>query len=198
MLTHRRLSQFGVATLVLLSAWASLRATRADDAFTPFVARPLPQSARGDFDGDGRPDLAAIRQSPAGLQITVGLSGSSAVVDLSANVTGLLGEDVDHDGDVDLVAVSRAGEVLIWLNDGHGHFTRAPVPQSTNGLGDPTLTDPGNTEIEAVPVAAPLIAPAYRTSTLLATIRADLPDAPRAFTLSFLSTPTLRAPPAFV
>ena len=37
--------------------------------------------------------------------------------------------DIDRDGDSDLIALTRAPRLLVWLNDGRGHFSsRTPCP----------------------------------------------------------------------
>jgi hypothetical protein len=37
--------------------------------------------------------------------------------------------DVDHDGDVDVVASVGTLDLIVWRNDGAGHFTRVPASQ---------------------------------------------------------------------
>ena len=94
--------------------------------FTPFVQQALPQGAPGDFDGDGRPDVALIQDGTAGPRVAVRLSGSAGAVMLDAEVVGVIAADIDHDGDVDLVTAAPSGQVVNWLNDGRGRFTRQP------------------------------------------------------------------------
>lgn len=128
-------------------------------AFAPasFTLRALPQTAEGDFDGDGRPDVATIRDTPVGRRIQVGLSGSS-ITDVTANVTSLLAADVDHDGDLDLVAVSRTGRVQVWINDGHGRFTRTPLPETPYVAGEGRL-DSRSADAGMAMCAAPVDSP---------------------------------------
>jgi hypothetical protein len=107
---------------------------------TPFVARALPQRAFGDLDGDGRSDVASIQDSGRESHILLGLSGSSTHIELTTAVSALVEGDIDHDGDLDLVAATPAGGVIVWLNDGHGNFTRQP-PTHDGGLSAvPSLT----------------------------------------------------------
>jgi hypothetical protein len=99
----------------------------------------LPQRAFGDLDGDGRSDVASIQDSGRGSHILVGLSGSSTHIELTTPVSALVEGDIDHDGDLDLVAATPSGGVIVWLNDGHGHFTRQ-LPAHDGGLsGIPSL-----------------------------------------------------------
>lgn len=99
-----------------------------------------PQRAVGDFDGDGRSDVAFIQSRGAASHVSLALSASSQVVELDEPVTGLVESDIDSDGDLDLVAATATGEVVIWLNDGHGRFTRqAPAPRGDLSGNDPTV-----------------------------------------------------------
>jgi hypothetical protein len=93
--------------------------------------------AIADFDGDRRPDFASIQagQNTSGssdysIQVYLSNVGRQSI-DLIAPVGGLLIEarDVDGDHSIDLV-VSTAWPkqpVAIFLNDGHGTFSRAEV-----------------------------------------------------------------------
>src|SRR5262249_47458263 len=38
-------------------------------------------------------------------------------------MAGLAADDFDHDGDTDLVGSSATGQLIVWLNDGHGRFS---------------------------------------------------------------------------
>jgi hypothetical protein len=138
-------SKRALIVLLLLSFGVSLPAVtqwRGRARFSRFVTTPLPQRAIGDFDGDGRPDVAKIdRQAPGRDGISVTLSGSPEAVSLGASVESLILDDVDHDGDLDLLATTGTGDVLIWVNDGHGQFTRRPQ--------SPTRTVSGQSEFQS-------------------------------------------------
>ena len=111
MFRHRRLLWLAVGALFFVGTLSSgLRLTKASETFLPFEPRPLPQTALGDFDGDGRPDVAVIDDGVAGQTFSVRLSSSSHAVYLLAGVASLVGGDVDHDGDIDLVATSPSGK----------------------------------------------------------------------------------------
>jgi hypothetical protein len=93
--------------------------------------------AIADFDGDRRPDLASIQgienrsgSSDYSIQIHLSELGRQSI-HLVAPVGGLLIEarDVDGDHTIDLVVSTawRNQPVAIFLNDGHGSFSRAQV-----------------------------------------------------------------------
>ena len=93
--------------------------------------------AFADFDGDRRPDFASVqaRQNKCGssdysIQINLSEVGRQSI-HLVAPVGGLLIEarDVDGDHSIDLVVSTawRRQPVAIFLNDGHGIFSRAEL-----------------------------------------------------------------------
>jgi len=96
---------------------------------------PAPQFAIADFDGDLRPDLASIQagRSTSGtnsywIQLQLSAVGQQSI-QLDAPAGGLLIEARDVNGDhaVDLVLATAwfRQPVAIFLNDGHGRFSRA-------------------------------------------------------------------------
>jgi hypothetical protein len=136
-------------------------------------------------DGDDGPGHISIR-----------LSGSSATVRLDAIVGALIDEDVDHDGDLDLVAATASGDVLIWLNDGHGRFTRQEPTRPQGFTTESVIGNPESNEPVAVSLRASFIAPGKGEETAVVVIHARPPTAPRVFNLSFLLLQALRAPPS--
>jgi hypothetical protein len=93
--------------------------------------------AIADFDGDRRPDLASIQgtqnrsgSSDYSIQIHLSELGRQSI-HLVAPVGGLLiqARDVDGDHTIDLVVSTawRNQPVAIFLNDGHGSFSRVQV-----------------------------------------------------------------------
>src|ERR1700722_6670990 len=115
MSTQRRSARLALCLLIL--ACTRWPASSSPGRFTPFAPHALPQRAQGDFDGDGRQDLALVQDGADGLHVSVRLSGSSGGLLLEATVVGLIAADIDHDGDLDLIAVAPTGQVIAWLND---------------------------------------------------------------------------------
>ena len=167
-------------------------------AFTPYIPQVLPQNAHGDFDGDGRPDVALIEDGGDGANISIALSGSSAVIYLAGEVDSLVAGDIDGDGDLDLVAVARTGTLVAWLNDGHGVFTRQRPSPPNNLSADAVTAGTSDDEPVAVVAAAPLVAPSNRRATAdpVTLIPSELPSS--ACDAVSASLPSLRGPPPSV
>jgi hypothetical protein len=181
-------------SVATLSAGFSLR--KSLDTFTPFVPQEPPQRAQGDFDGDGRVDTALIQDGAGDRHISVQLSGSSSAVHLEASVTGVIEGDIDHDGDLDIVAATPSGDLLIWLNDGHGRFTRQAASRTPGLFSDPVLVQADWPESMALNVRALLLPSPARgeTAALVTPVRAPVARVARDLRCPIL--PALRAPPA--
>jgi hypothetical protein len=190
---HRRYPYLAFGVLILGGTlWAAVG--RGAPGFTAFLPQPLPQGAPGDFDGDGRPDEALIQDGVDGLRVWVRLSGSPGAVPLDAEVVGVIAADVDHDGDVDLVTAASSGQVVNWLNDGRGRFTRQQALPSDR-LSSVVIVD---SALENEPVALGATAlgdPGARSETTVLVTRIRPPTDPPAFDLTFLALQSLRAPP---
>jgi VCBS repeat protein len=196
MCLHRRILARRVLLLVgALCAGLALR--KPPETFTPFVPQAAPQRALGDFDGDGRVDTALIQDAAGDRRISVQLSGSPDAVHLDAAVTGVIEGDVDHDGDLDLVAATPSGDLLIWLNDGHGRFTRQATSRTRGLSGGPVVTPMAWAEAMALDIRTPVVPPPARTDTILIIRRIRPPTARHALDTRSPILPTLRAPPAF-
>lgn len=128
-----------------------------------FCADQLPQSGSAvaveDFDGDGRPDLLLAdtgrRLSTLGPLTLLHNDGEMHFSDVTRRA-GLLGfgawsavfGDLDNDGDADLVLggrradepASENGDVLVFYNDGRGHFA-PPLVVPRWGAGVPLAID---------------------------------------------------------
>jgi len=80
-----------------------------------------------------QPHPAAPLFSPdPGVDRAVALpDGFAAAVDLatSARFVSVVADDVDQDGDLDVVASVGSLDLLVWQNDGAGHFSRLPSSQ---------------------------------------------------------------------
>jgi hypothetical protein len=140
-----------VSAVVALGVAAAIVPSGSRGRYTRFVAPPLPQHAIGDFDGDGQLDVANISARSSGRQdISIALSGSAGDVRLDASVSALIEGDFDHDGDLDLLATTPSGQVLIWVNDGHGRFTRQEPSQQRTIAGEPVLASAGDSSVSVV------------------------------------------------
>jgi hypothetical protein len=117
---------------------------------------------------------------------------------LDAEVVGVIAADIDHDGDVDLVTAAPSGQVVNWLNDGRGRFTRqqalpsdslSPVTIAVNTLRD---------EPVALGTTAPPGDTGTRNQTAVLVTRIRPPTDPLALNPSSLLLQSLRAPPLSV
>ena len=179
----------------VLSILVWVAATRTPRGFAPFVPQALPQRASGDFDGDGREDLALIQQGANGSHISISLSESSGTVSLPTGADVLIATDFDHDGDIDLVAVAPSGQLTAWLNDGRGRFTaQEPVPVSAISP-EAVVSGSSQTEPMALASTVPLVVPGATNGTTIVVTLAHAPTVPPAFALVFLSFLGLRSPP---
>jgi hypothetical protein len=164
---------------------------------TPFVPRALPQRAAADFDGDGRPDVAFIQDNRDGSHVSVTLSGSADELTLEVNGVSVTASDIDHDGDVDLVVTTSSNQVVLWINDGRGHFTLEQEPQRSRGL-SPATTVVDSSRDQPVtngPAAPHVVVHSRQRETAVAVTQIRPPTVPLDVDLSFLSPPSLRAPP---
>jgi len=102
--------------------------------------------AVGDFDNDGRPDLAVALADRIVLYRNVS-NGKFQDVTKTAGITtlnhpaGITFVDYDHDGDLDLfVAGSKegAGGNVVWRNNGNGTFTEWTGATGMQGVGSST------------------------------------------------------------
>lgn len=92
--------------------------------------------AAGDFDGDGRQDLAAAAGGDLGVMLNRGGGQFEVIPDVQVgtNLVSLGSADLDGDGDLDLLAADQADPpcAATLRNDGAGHFqpwNTLPVPR---------------------------------------------------------------------
>jgi hypothetical protein len=183
--------------LVILAGIRWVVVGPAPRGFTPYAPRALPQRAQADFDGDGRVDVALIRDGANGSQVSITLSDTSSHVEyLNANVGSLVAEDIDGDGDLDLVAASPSGQVMAWINDGQGRFTLKEARPSSPRLSPETVfADALRGEPVAFYVAAPLAPPGTRSRMAVVVTRGRPPTVFLEPGLGVLSLSSPRAPP---
>jgi len=106
---------------------------RLGDAGAPFRY----STVVGDFNTDGRPDVAVADHVGNGVEpyeyrLQFSVSGQPVrdiTFEASQEAIDLRLADVDRDDDLDLiVGEPLSGETLaVWLNDGHGHFTQGSI-----------------------------------------------------------------------
>jgi len=138
-----RSGSFRRAGLTLCALWGLSAACLASETLSPSAlplqTTPLLWDQGGviaDLDGDGRPDFAIVRAEGwdskglryrIELQLTRGVSPSSFSVSAEKGGLRLIPRDVDGYGDLDLVVMSAwaLAPVGVWINNGHGQFTRA-------------------------------------------------------------------------
>jgi len=157
---------FYISLLLLLSLASQSRAYATDFHRAPVsVAGPTSQFAIADFDGDLRPDLASIeaggsKSGSADYRIQLRLSSvGRQFIQLTAPRGGLVIEARDVNGDhaVDLVlATAWSGQpVAVFLNDGHGSFSRAEpdaFPEAfASSSGDCVSTTSQGTDAVCIP-----------------------------------------------
>lgn len=91
----------------------------------------VPPAVSIDLDGDGSPDLATADVQGLRLRLS---RGGRLMVDGRSMLSALAADDLDRDGDGDLVGLSSRGTLLVWRNDGAGHFSYQP-PHSPASAG---------------------------------------------------------------
>ncbi|HTH46686.1 MAG TPA: VCBS repeat-containing protein, partial [Candidatus Limnocylindria bacterium] len=103
--------------------------------------------ATGDFDGDGRPDIAlaglegklSLFRNLGGWRFT-NVTAESGVVATNFMARGVVLADLNGDGSLDLLLSANGAGVRCWTNDGHGHFTDVTTNAGTaSRLGSMTL-----------------------------------------------------------
>jgi hypothetical protein len=188
-----------VSALVALGVAGTLLPTGTHSHYTRFVAPPLPQHAIGDFDGDGQPDVANITARSSGRQdISIALSGSDDDIRLDASVSALIEGDFDHDGDLDLLATTPSGDVVVWVNDGHGRFTRQEPSPRRALAGDPVLASIADPSITVVVSDGWVLESPVRAHRAVVARSIRPPTAITVVSRDRQLVPSLRAPPVTV
>jgi hypothetical protein len=145
------------ALLVLAALPFSAAQSACADATINSVLRFGQALALADFDNDGKLDRARVASAGlrSSIEIRLGLAGPSSWLHFEAlnNAPGsLFSQDLDHDGDADLIwtDLRHADAVVVWLGDGTGRFERVGAdqfaPDFTHGGFNLTLPEEDNRE----------------------------------------------------
>jgi hypothetical protein len=148
-----------------------------------------PAQAVTDFDGDRLPDRAELTSNGSYKNIHLTLS-SPQVMNLhfsteSQQPGSIHAEDIDHDGDNDLIWVSdpQQTQSALWLNSGVGAFTRVADTSAYGAEIKRLIADESQSGLFASPVDEQLLA--TETNGYSPLVRSDdcLPIAPHSITL---------------
>jgi hypothetical protein len=206
------LSALSCAFLLFLFGFASASAAGEDTRSA--AAAPAPsgqQLAISDFDGDLNPDLASVQaglttsgSTDYWIQLQLSAAGRQSIR-LVAPAGGLLIEARDVNGDqaVDLILLTSLKQpVAIFLNDGHGSFSRVEPSVFPGAFSDPltnwtSASDPAMEAVGVSPQSRPAILQAAKLRTNIRP-RADSISRPGArFAVDFfLASHAGRGPPA--
>src|SRR5580765_3545599 len=115
-------------------------------------ATPAHAAIAADFNGDGVLDTEELPHPPE-TNIIVQLSGSAPqILKLSGRIISVVAVDIDHDGHLDLSALSEHQGLHVWLNKaGHGRFAalkkhRAPRGFNFSGAARAAATEQGHSD----------------------------------------------------
>ena len=100
------------------------------------TAKPAHAAIAADFNGDGVLDSVVLPRPPA-TNIVIQLSGSAPqILKLSVPIISIVAADIDHDGNLDLSALTERRGLHVWLNKaGHGRFAPLKKHRAPQGLG---------------------------------------------------------------
>jgi hypothetical protein len=89
-------------------------------------ATPARASIEADLNGDGVIDAVDVQHVPDE-QIIVRVSGAPAqVLHVRGRILNIVATDFNHDGRLDITALSDRRGILVWLNGRRGRFKAAP------------------------------------------------------------------------
>jgi hypothetical protein len=148
-----------------------------------------PAQAITDFDGDRLPDRAELTSNGSYKNIHLTLS-SPRVLNLhfsteSQQPGSIHAEDIDHDGDNDLIWVSdqQRTQSALWLNSGIGAFTRVADTSAYDTEIKRLIADESRSGLSASPVNEQLLATETNGYSPLVRSEGRLPTAPHSITL---------------
>jgi large repetitive protein len=96
--------------------------------------------AAGDFDGDHNLDLVVTSNSGSGFSVLLGKGdgtfGAGTSISADGSYRAIAVADMNDDGNLDFVTSASPGGVMVWLGDGDGNVSDAPIiGPGTNSLG---------------------------------------------------------------
>jgi hypothetical protein len=185
-------------------------------AFENAAASPPPNNARlisflSDLDGDRQADSAFAEPQmapsrPDRYRIEIHLTQGPATefyLDLSpAGGVRIAARDIDGDDDLDLVVMSRFQQLLgVWINDGHGQFTKGELAGDSLALWQHTARnfEPrgglSNVPLSICPCNSGMAMPAAVSFRLRFALSVACPERERTAAVLLKSGISLRAPP---
>jgi hypothetical protein len=201
-----------VRTLLLFFAF--MGSSAAAEEAQNIAAAPVSlgqQLAISDFDGDLHPDLASVQAGATAsgstdywIQLQLSAVGRQSIR-IVAPAGGLLLEARDVNGDhaVDLILSTLFRQpVAIFLNDGHGSFSRVAPSAFPGAFGNlltnwASASDQATDDVGAPPQSRPGIFQAANALTNIRTLADSAPPSGAGFAPhSFLVSHAGRAPPA--
>lgn len=210
----RRFALFSLSCAFLLFLFGFASRSAAGEETRNAAAAPAPsgqQLAISDFDGDLNPDLASVQAgltTPGGTDYWIQLQLSAAgrqSIRLVAPAGGLLIEARDVNGDhaVDLILTTSLNQpVAVFLNDGHGSFSRVAPSVFPGAFGNPlanwaSAADQGADAVGVPPQSRPVILQAAKLLTNIRPRADSISRAGAGFALdSLLVSHAGRGPPA--
>jgi len=182
-----------VAVVAAAIETGSVRSSQQDclsSSSQPLPVRFLaPTQAVMDFDGDRLPDRAELTSNGIYKHIHLTLSFLRATnlhfSTESLQAGSIRSEDIDHDGDNDLIWVSdrQPAQSALWLNSGIGEFARVTDTSAYITDINRIIADESRSGIFASPIDEQLLTTGTRGDSLLTRNDGRLPVAPRSVTL---------------
>jgi hypothetical protein len=89
------------------------------------LASPADAAVEADFNGDGLIDRVVLPRPPDTNIVVRFSNGAPQVLKFYDRIISIVATDINHDGEIDLSALSERRGVFVWLNKGkasHGHL----------------------------------------------------------------------------
>jgi len=148
------LNQDGVTDLAALNSFASAPSVgvligNGDGTFKPVVTTALTSTpsgiVAGDFNGDGKPDLAVIAATAKTLTVLLGNGAgalsAAAAVSVPVSVNSVAAGDFDKDGLTDLVAAGSGDPTVLLLKRSLSGFAITSFASGATGVNAVTVGD---------------------------------------------------------